>query len=876
MFSAAIKRTLSVLVAAVRRTDESLRRNLVAAGENLSAHKAVLIYGLVWTLIAFGYEMAQFTFSADDEHYAYDPAPWYRWGIEGRFSPYIFGILFNSLSLPFFPLFFSGLCMLGAYYLIFMREKEESDAVHYFGIPLFLSAPILCFNYVYNMLIPVIGFGFLCSAICVRLFETKRPFALLFGLLAGIAAVGCYQVFFPAILCLLILSLIQNMEGKTFSRFAAACALHVLYALAVYAAYMGVWKLYLFCKKKPMSSYLTNQIDFDPSSASALLEQARNVFLRIWKALLGDASVFSENMRAMALLIALSLFVFLSFQAIRFWKRESRSLIWKESALILLALAFLAAPFLFHMLAITHGGATWRTTSAFALIPPALIVLAWRRAGSYARIALGATAVCAILQFLYVDSKLFYICKLNEDRARSLAEDIIREITPEARLDSSKPILLCKVGIYSYPTNPKQFISGKYYTTIAPASCSAYAVCRYMNSFLNFDFQPAPPARFPEVEDAIAEMPVYPAKGSIRYVNGIAIVKLNHEFHSKEKSDYYPYSRLYRHFLKLENAGGFRKIDEYDPRIGKELWTMNKKTLAVGGGAVKKSEFLPDGSLKLTIQGSYPVVQMRNPEKIAAATDHVCLSLKFTSDADDRLTIFFKRRLVPDGELLQGSVALAMKKGENSVLLKFPKEILSGGLLRIDPGRGKTRNFVFHEIAIKDFDSSLKLPNAPSVFGSAARADGFSLRPLNDPAIGEAIWTLSKANANVSMRCVRKADFGADGTLKLLVHGNDPILTLKNLPKSQDASSSLCLSLKFTANAQEKLQVFFKRRKSPDSKEFVLGHFVVPMLKGDNLVQVAFPKEILDGGLLRIDPGSGKATEVLFEEIAIKNMKQKQ
>ena len=225
---------------------------------------------------------------------------------------------------------------------------------------------------------------------------------------------------------------------------------------------------------------------------------------------------------------------------------------------------------------------------------------------------------------------------------------------------------------------------------------------------LIFDFTPMNVKDFPKIENEIANMPSYPAKGSIRYVNGIAVIKLGSELRSDQRRIYRPYSKRLQFFLSSRHDHGIEKI--------------------------------PDGSSN----------------------------------------------------------------------------------------------------------------------------------------IEETIWTLSKANANVSMRCVRKADFGAAGTLKLQIHGNDPILTLKNLPKARDVSDSFCLSLKFTANAQEKLQVFFKRRRAPNSKEFELGHFVVPMLKGDNLVQVAFPKEILDGGLLRIDPGSGKATEVLFEEIAIKNMKQKQ
>ena len=79
----------------------------------IAKNKNFLIYGIIWCIISFGFELFQYTESIDDEVFQL-PNSFKFWAIQGRFTyGYVLQCFFGSLSVPFFALFFSQLWKTG-------------------------------------------------------------------------------------------------------------------------------------------------------------------------------------------------------------------------------------------------------------------------------------------------------------------------------------------------------------------------------------------------------------------------------------------------------------------------------------------------------------------------------------------------------------------------------------------------------------------------------------------------------------------------------------------------------------------------------------------------------------------------------------------
>lgn len=690
------------MMATIKKLDLKIKGSMLAALEKLTKNKEFLLYGLFWTLVSFGFELFHFTQSVDDELFAYQPGPLLGWAVQGRFtSGYVLGIFFNNLSVPFFPLFFSQLSMLFAYCFIFVRDEKVRGPVHYLALSLFLACPILFYGYTFSCLTPILGFGFFLGAISVYLFEKKKWYTIFVGLFVGAIAIGCYQVFFPYIVCLLIFSLIQKINTEKFGGFLCKTFSHALYAIGIYCVYAGLLKLILYLTNTVISSYITGMISFLPESFEDFTTNAQKVFEKIWNIYTGKESIYTENIHCLSILFGSCVIILLLSQIFVFWKKEKWNSIGRFCFFFFLLCSLLLMPFFFFFLNFNRGGADVRTAIPFVVLLPMLFTLAWKQTGIYCRFLLSLLAVSTILQFLYVNSKMSYICYLRDKCNQRIANDIIQKILPEARLRTKTPVPLCIIGQYRLSVNPNQFITGKQYEIIGSSvfthdGGSNLRLIRYMQQFLNFDFTTMDPKDFAKIEEEVVKMPSYPARGSIQYKNGIAIIKFS-DLTPRQLNEYKKYSSFYSQFLRSAHAGGIFLLNSNDTRIGEVIWNAEKANITAG--IQVEAVFPSDNTLKIKANGRDPILLLKNLPHLQTGT--FCLTMRFSSNADDDIQIFFKRKDGEGTELVLGYVYIPFKRGENIIQISFPSDILDSDFFRIDPGNGIATEIFFQELKIQ-------------------------------------------------------------------------------------------------------------------------------------------------------------------------------
>lgn len=656
-----------------------------------------LIYGIIWCIISFGFELFQYTESIDDEVFQL-PTSFRFWAIQGRFTyGYVLGWLFRSLSVPFFALFFSQLCMLAAYILAFVDKKEVLGLLHYIAMPLFLSAPILFYGYAFNILTPIIGFGFLLSIIAVLFFKQKKWWSILIGLLCGVLAIGCYQLFFTVIVLFLLFQLVKILEeSSSFKQFVVEALWHGMFALGCFCCYTGVVKFILYCNKWQMDSYITNMVSFT-APTGVLIKNGCKIMKNIWGIYSGSPEVFSERI---SLLLPLTILLVLLLLWTTF-KKSVMSQVWKKITFVSLLAAIALTPFLFFFLGIARLLISRRTTLAVALVLPFLFVKTWGVVHARVRFVLTILAFVCLLQFLYVNSKFSYICYLREKQDDHITQYILNHLLPESKKWPHEKIFIYFQGYLPIPTIPEQFVSGKPIDENTAVSIfnDGYNRIHYLlkkKLYSNIEIMPS--NMFPLIEDELLKMPVYPVKGFAKFVNGIAVVKMGQTISDKVR----PFSKYKCMINETKNVNNCHLVNPADPNVGKMIWQGSKKTLSAGEDIVIK--FKNDTQFETIGIGGDPGFHFKKlPSKLP---EKICLRIKYSSSNADLLQVYFYS-ITPSNTLLGGHVYLSGLAGEHDIAIVMPSNVLKYTYFRLDPGTLNS-HIKFDNISIHEYHSFQK------------------------------------------------------------------------------------------------------------------------------------------------------------------------
>ena len=164
----------------------SVRRFL----SGLWADKPFLVYMVAILLLGWGFELANFTFTYDDELILYGDSQRGSVG-EGRWGAYLLWLLVGNQSVPVVPLVITLVCYSLSYCLIFGTARSEK----YFLFPIYVLFPALFQVFSFTVLNPAIGGGYLAASFAICLFFKRSWLTFALGVLTGSLAIGLYQIF---------------------------------------------------------------------------------------------------------------------------------------------------------------------------------------------------------------------------------------------------------------------------------------------------------------------------------------------------------------------------------------------------------------------------------------------------------------------------------------------------------------------------------------------------------------------------------------------------------------------------------------------------------------------------------------------------------
>ncbi|MBQ9337624.1 MAG: glucosyltransferase domain-containing protein [Lentisphaeria bacterium] len=502
------------------------------------ANRFFLIYAFACLVILFGYELFNAPVTADDDWYLLSKFEQQENSLPGAYST----VTYNSLAenfichgrwasgvllhvhiftgfTPVMSLFWALLCFSAAF-LVLAEKLKLPPAARYLLFPLFVGHPVFYEYFSFYMTNNTVGFIFLMFFLAAVNWPRIRDRFGFFLLLAVSAFCLCTLesliIIFPLWFLLSFVS--EGMDGgikyqKSLFSLLKLCAV-CLSILALYFLSLK-YSLWLFeVQWQYLGDYLQR-----PDTFRAVLHFIRKLLGKMLSIFAGDYDFAIRSQLALVLLMTAAI-------PIRMIRKKRKVL---DIALITVVLAgILILPFALDI-ASFNTAIPVRSMVSFPLMMAGICILGWRSLEDCPKIRAAAGLLIAFVAIQYgiLVNQRSYASKLRYDQDKSVVQSIkdrcyrIPEFT--AQLNEKKKIPLAVVGNLSFP---------KYRTF--PMWSSSVLNCAFepavtINLHLLGEtyFYPASPAEMKRIFPVAMAMPPWPAQGSVRYENGIMIVKLS-------------------------------------------------------------------------------------------------------------------------------------------------------------------------------------------------------------------------------------------------------------------------------------------------------------------------------------------------------------
>ena len=490
------------------------------------------IYMVVVILLAWGFELFNFTYSIDDEMVLYGGFGIDGWLMEGRWGMFLLSSFYGNSSVPVFAfaltLFF--------YSLSFVLLFNHLGKVRYFLFPVYIAFPGIYMSFSFTSLNPGVGLAFFLAALAVRLSESGIA-ALCFAPLLGAMAIGCYQIFAFFLMIAVIIRCIDGAylaERFSWRDFLVSALRGCLLVLLSYAVYRAV--SYGFQEVTGIKEdYIAKHYLKPPQNLAEWRAWCPLALRRVYWLLAGEAGVYPITMWSFRVLLIGGMSVTALWMVFGQRPPLVRLVLFAAGCSVLLS-AFL--PLAFN----DKAGAPDRVL--VLLIPVAVAGMLSQAARCLARIrsglVLGAVtcALCAF-QFIWALNQMTYSNFLqNKHDAAFVA--MVRErveTLPEVAMRRFKgdPVPLLLVGRNEFNTGgPAVVPSNKPWGWPvwshdhigATLLTEPRRFCFSIKTFLGTHYEYADALRISQsTVQFIENMPIWPLKGSVVWKDGLVIVK---------------------------------------------------------------------------------------------------------------------------------------------------------------------------------------------------------------------------------------------------------------------------------------------------------------------------------------------------------------
>ena len=544
-------------------------------------NRYLLIYMFCCLLLFFGYELFQAPISPDDDWYllskfeelendmpgAYSSLTYQNltenYICHGRWASALLIQVFTGFS-PVISLMWSLFC-LSVIFLLLAENLKLSKEARYLFFPLFIGHPIFYEYASFYMANNLFGFVFLVcfvTAVCTQDTLSRRTF--LIGILVAafcICALQSLIVIFP--LWFLLTTIISRAMDRqidfkpAFYAFSKLCVFCLLSA-AVYFLSMK-FSFWLF---EVEWQYLGDFLQ-KPDNVREVLRFSHKLLEKMLSVYTGEFEFTIHGQLLLFLLMAAAVIIRMI--------RKKRCL--TDILIVALGLAaLLILPFAMDI-AIFNTAIPVRSMVSFPLMMTGLCISGWRSLEDHPKLRCisGLLIVFVTVQYGILINQKAYASKLRYEQDMSILQSIkdrcyqIPEFTAE--LKKNRKIPMAVVGNLYFPKyrNFPMWNDSMLNCTFEPA------VVINLHLLGETCFYPASTAEMKRVFPVAMSMPSWPAQGSVRYENGIMIVKLS-EFNQFQCRQYgFPFRPVHpdNTILRLKKL----------PAAVKPVWSLNSVTL---------------------------------------------------------------------------------------------------------------------------------------------------------------------------------------------------------------------------------------------------------------------------------------------------------
>jgi hypothetical protein len=490
----------------------------LAAPRERAAALWLLGFCLLINLLTYGFNLFDVRLSIDNEITGFEDLTPTVWLAKGRWGTHLLSRF--VLPHPIIPVVPMAIAMVGfsvAYVLSAMTWRWPIDMAHYAAASFALSFPVLV--HVSAFLVwYVVAIGFCLAAVAVWLAARDRAGPLLLAILPLTAAVSVYQpvTLFPIVSFLAFAAIRVPAVGirRTLRRL-VGFSLVVAASLALHYA---IWRSWL--SFRGLAPVYVDQF-LHPDTLWAFPRYTLTTSTRFaWRILSGDSELFLEKGEVFGVTVLLAGGVILADRWI------TRRNLGQFLLQVLLIGAALLLPLM--VVAINGGYLPYRNLLGAPLGIAALVFTAISATRfRLARAVLVALSAVCLLGFVNSANRLFYAQSLVVEADRDLANRIVDRIHALGVVPESSPTAVEFVGAHQMresPVFPRISSSTLVASFFEWEGGNPRRIAIFMRS-MGYDLRPITARQRDVLLERIKMMPLWPAEGSVRYIDGVIVVK---------------------------------------------------------------------------------------------------------------------------------------------------------------------------------------------------------------------------------------------------------------------------------------------------------------------------------------------------------------
>lgn len=474
--------------------------------------KILLLVSLAFSLLCFGYELFNFSFSIDEELavYHHNENNWKAWLGQGRWGMgfLVFLLPADICYMPFVStaLFCLGTC-LAAVICSGLFFKEISGRAVFCA--LFVTNPILPHLAQFNTFAHGVGLGYLLCAIGLWMVLDNRLYLNALALIPLIFAIGIYQsfVFFLAAAVLLIVFAKSDLKlGKRFAM--VSIAAFVVLVSYVFSGLIGKISLRAFHIKQ--SEYFSNYINYKEILPS--FSRSLEVF---WEILNGSRNIYLD----MGFWVLLPVWIGLIIILWTLTFRKNNNILQSGLSFLLVLGAFAVC---YSLVLASSGRIPLRALLGFTILFPFLA--AFPMVFSKLRIAFVPIVVLSIACSIFISNALFNKDRLARIRDHALALALFSRLQNVEPNLGTQPISFSVIGSPSFlqEQNKQVEVFGSSFFTHDAGN--PHRVAAYLKSLGISFLSPVSTAALSD-KQAIFSRPIWPHPDSVFKCGDALVVK---------------------------------------------------------------------------------------------------------------------------------------------------------------------------------------------------------------------------------------------------------------------------------------------------------------------------------------------------------------